>query len=151
MNHAHKRQQELHANILSMYSNKEQLTTKEMSVEEFQKSYPEEDFVIITDDVMKSYVADVIEKAAPIAVATEREKISEKHSFTPEQHKKYGEYYKNAEKEHGHNSEDLGGEKADKIFHSQAKKSFGKDYGNFKKWHENYGNENTTNSEATGR
>ena len=94
---------------------------------------------------------DVIEKAAPIAVATEREKISEKHSFTPEQHKKYGEYYKNAEKEHGHNSEDLGGEKADKIFHSQAKKSFGKDYGNFKKWHENYGNENTTNSEATGR
>lgn len=44
-----------------MYSNAEQLTTKKMSVEQFQKSFPETDFNVITNDVMKGYITEVIQ------------------------------------------------------------------------------------------
>lgn len=63
MEHAIKEQERISKNILSMYSNSNTLTTKELSVDEFQKSYPIEDFSVITADIMKSYISDVIEKA----------------------------------------------------------------------------------------
>jgi len=63
MKHAIEEQERIIDNIKSMYSNIDELTTKTLSVEEFQKSYPVEDFSVITNDIMKSYAIDVIKKS----------------------------------------------------------------------------------------
>lgn len=78
MNHAIKRQEELKANILKMYSNKEQLTSKEMSVEDFQKSYPVDKFNVVTSKIMESYCKESVEKINAIADKVEKSTLVEK-------------------------------------------------------------------------
>ena len=62
MNHAIEKEKEIKANILKMYSNTAELTTKEMSVEDFQKSYPADQFSVITNKMMESYCKESVDK-----------------------------------------------------------------------------------------
>lgn len=78
MNHAHQKREEIAKNILSIYSNKEQLTTKEMSVEEFEKSFPVEQFTVVTDKIMKSYVTETVEKVKAITEKQEKDDFIKK-------------------------------------------------------------------------
>lgn len=62
MNHVIERQKELAKNILNIYSNKESLTTKVLSIEDFQKSYPIEEFSIVTDEIIKSFSMKAVDE-----------------------------------------------------------------------------------------
>lgn len=78
MNHAIEREKEIKANILKMYSNKAELTTKEMSVEEFQKSYPVEEFNVVTSKIMESYCKNSVEKINATTDKVEKSALLEK-------------------------------------------------------------------------
>lgn len=74
MNHAIRKQAEISANILSMYTNVDKKNTL-ISVENFQKSYSDDTHVILTDNEVKDWCKDQIEKGNKIEDASERETL----------------------------------------------------------------------------
>lgn len=75
LNQVHEKREETAKNILSIYSNKDSLVTKELSVEDFQKSYPTEEFNVITNDILKSYSQKIVEDINSTKDIAEREAI----------------------------------------------------------------------------
>ncbi len=75
LNQVHEKREETAKNILSIYSNKDSLVTKELSVEDFQKSYPTEEFNVITNDILKSYSQKIVEDINSTKDMSEREAL----------------------------------------------------------------------------
>lgn len=76
MSHAIEKQKEISKNILSIYTNVKDVTTKEMSVEEFQKSFPVEEFTVVSNDTMKSYAKEQVGKINAIKDEVEKGQLT---------------------------------------------------------------------------
>lgn len=73
--HAIKRQAELAANIMSMYTNVNEVTKKVVGIEEFQKSYTDETHVILTQPQITKWVEDTLQKSAKIQDLNEKQEL----------------------------------------------------------------------------
>lgn len=78
MNHAHNERERLKNNILNSYSNKDSILIKEISLESFKKSYLDNDFLVISNDVMKAHSLEIIEKANKIEDKFKKNELIEK-------------------------------------------------------------------------
>lgn len=78
LTHAIERQAQIASNILSMYTNSGALTSKIASLEEFEKAYPESDFLIVTEQVRSNYAKDALVKASKIEDIVQKNDFLEK-------------------------------------------------------------------------